>query len=275
MMPIPAAGRAVVTGAVSGFGREVCLQLAARGWELAAVDLAAADQADWSELAAEVPAAGGRLLPFPFDVRDAVGWEDLSSQLETRGPAVDLVVQAAGVGATGEVGRLPLEQWRRVVETNLLGTAIGCETFLPWLRRNPGPGRLLNVASIAGLLAPPSMAAYSASKAGVIALSEAIAAECRGRPTVTVACPGFFQSRLLDSWHFSDSREHREAVRRMAVTRWTSAKVAERVLAATFAGRRYAVLGRQARWLWRLKRLSPTTVTSLISRVYHRLEKSS
>lgn len=261
-----------MTGAVSGFGREVCLQLAARGWELAAVDLAAADQADWSALAAAVQAAGGRLLPFPFDVRDAAGWEDLSSQLEARWPALDLLVQAAGVGATGEVGRLPLEQWRRVIETNLLGTAIGCETLLPTLRRNPEPSRLLNVASIAGLLAPPSMAAYSASKAGVIALSEAIAAECRGRPTVTVACPGFFQSGLLDSWHFSDGREHREAVRRMAVTRWTSAKVAERVLAATFAGRRYAVLGRQARWLWRLKRLSPATVTSLISRVYHRLE---
>lgn len=262
-----------MTGAASGFGREVCLQLAARGWQIAAVDLASTDPAEWVGLGESVVLRGGSWLPCPFDVRDAAGWQELRKLLETRWPALDLLVNAAGVGATGEVGRLPLEQWRRIIDTNLLGTAIGCETLLPQLRRNPGPGRLLNVASIAGILAPPSMAAYSASKAGVIALSEAIAGECRGQPTVTVACPGFFQSGLLGSWHFSDAREQQEARRRMAVTAWTSAKVAGRVLAATFAGRRYAVLGRQARWLWRLKRLAPTTATGLISRVYHRLER--
>ncbi len=269
-MPIPPAGRAVVTGAASGFGREVCLQLADRGWQIAAVDLASADPADWGALGEAVVFRGGSWLPCLFDVREAAGWQELAA----RWSAVDLLVNAAGVGATGEVGQLPLEQWRRIIDTNLLGTAIGCETLLPQLRRNPGPGRLLNVASIAGILAPPSMAAYSASKAGVIALSEAIAGECRGQPTVTVACPGFFQSGLLSSWHFSDGREQREAIRRMEVTGWTSAKVAERVLAATFAGRRYAVLGRQARWLWRLKRLAPAAATGLISRVYHRLEQS-
>jgi NAD(P)-dependent dehydrogenase (short-subunit alcohol dehydrogenase family) len=273
-MSVPRAGRAVVTGAASGFGREVCLQLAARGWQIAAVDLAAAVPAAWGALGESVIHRGGGWLPCPFDVREAAGWHGLATLLEARWSALDLLVNAAGVGATGEVGRLPLDQWRRVIDTNLLGTAIGCETLLPLLRRNPRPGRLLNVASIAGILAPPSMAAYAASKAGVIALSEAIAAECRGRPTVTVTCPGFFQSGLLGSWHFSADREQREARRRMAVTPWTSATVAEQVLAATFAGRRYAVLGRQARWLWRLKRLAPAVTTGLISRVYHRLERS-
>lgn len=273
-MPFPRAGRAVVTGAANGFGREVCLQLAARGWQVAAVDLAAGDPADWVALGDEVVRRGGKWLACPFDVRDAAGWQNLLSMLKIHWPALDLLVNAAGVGATGEVGRLPLDQWRRIIDTNLLGTAIGCETLMPLLRRNQGRGRLLNVASIAGMLAPPSMAAYSASKAGVIALSEAIAGECRGQLTVTVACPGFFRSGLLNSWHFSDDREQREAKRRMAVTAWTAADIAERVLAATFAGRRYVVLGDQARWLWRLKRLAPAATTGLISRIYHRLERS-
>lgn len=273
-MSLPYAGRAVVTGAASGFGRSVCLQLAARRWQVAAVDLNAAETADWKALGEEVESLGGGWLPRPFDVREPAGWRELADLLEDRWPGIDLLVNAAGVGATGEVGQLPLEQWRRIIDTNLLGTAIGCETLLPQLRRQRAPSRLLNVASIAGILAPPSMAAYSASKAGVIALSEAIAGECRGQPTVTVACPGFFRSGLLDSWHFSNGREQREARRRMELTGWTSAKVAEWVLAATFAGRRYAVLGRQARWLWRLKRLAPATATGLISRVYHRLERS-
>ena len=116
------------------------------------------------------------------------------------------------------------------------------------------------------------MAAYAASKAGVVAISEAIAAECpRGRPGVTVACPGFFQSGLLGSWHFGDQRQRREAHRRMAVTRWTSERVADRVLAAVERNRRYVVVGAQARWLWRLKRLAPRTTTALIRGIYRRL----
>jgi len=268
IMAIPLAGRAVITGAASGLGHAISQQLAGCGWTIAAVDL---PDADFTGLQESVAAAGGVTLPFPFDVRERIGWEQLADRLQAEWPSIDLVVTAAGVGATGEVGTLPMDQWQRVIETNLLGTVIGCEILLPRLRQQASPSRLLAVASIAGLLAPPSMAAYSASKAGVIALAEAIAGECRGQPSVTIACPGFFRSGLLNSWHFTGKVERREAQRRMEATGWTSERVAERALAATFAGRRYLVLGRQARWLWRLKRLTPTLATGLISRVYHRL----
>jgi short-subunit dehydrogenase len=130
----------------------------------------------------------------------------------------------------------------------------------------------VNVASIAGILAPPSMAAYAASKAGVIAISEAIAAECeRRRPGVTVVCPGFFRSGLLGTWHFSSGIERREAERRMAVSAWTSDRVADHVMAAMHRNRRYVVVGHQARWLWRLKRLAPRATTALVNRIYRRL----
>jgi short-subunit dehydrogenase len=158
-----------------------------------------------------------------------------------------------------------------VLETNLLGTAIGCETFLPRMRSQQKAARVLNVASVAGLLSPPSMAAYSASKAGIIALSDALAAESRGQPSVTVACPGFFRSGLLDSWHFTQSLERREADRRMVKTVWTSELVAQYVLAATFRGQHYVVLGRQARLLWMLKRFAPRLTMKLMSRLYHQL----
>jgi len=208
----------------------------------------------------------------PCDVRDAGGWQELHGRLRREWPTLGLLVNCAGVGATGEVGRLAADQWRRVLDTNLLGTALGCETFLPWLREHPVKSHLVNVASIAGLIAPPSMAAYSASKAGVITLSESIAAEChRGRPGVTVVCPGFFRSGLLGSWHFSSEVERREAGRRMGTTRWSSEAVAGRVLRAIERDERYVVVGRRARWLWRLKRLTPRGTTALLHRVYHRL----
>jgi NAD(P)-dependent dehydrogenase (short-subunit alcohol dehydrogenase family) len=254
------AATAIVSGAASGFGRAIVERLAARGWTVAAVDLPE------PLAAARLPDGVGR---HPGDVRDAAFWTGLHDRLRAAWPNLDLLVNAAGVGATGEVGTLPETQWRRVLDTNLLGTALGCEALLPWLRKTPDRSHLVNMASIAAILAPPSMAAYSASKAGVVALSEAIAAECdRGRPGVTVVCPGFFRSGLLDTWHFGDPLQQREAVRRMAVTTWTSDRVADRVLAAVERNRRYVVVGAQARWLWRLKRLAPRTTTALIRGIY-------
>jgi NAD(P)-dependent dehydrogenase (short-subunit alcohol dehydrogenase family) len=254
-------GHAIVTGGASGLGQAIARDLTSRGWTVARLDLAGPN---WP------PAGSG--LDMVLDVRDAAGWAALHDRLRAEWPRLDLLVNAAGVGAAAEVGSLPEAQWRRVLDTNLLGTALGCETFVPWLREHPRRSHILNIASIAGLLAPPSLAAYGASKAGVVALSDAIAAEVpRGRPGVTVACPGFFQSGLLESWHFAGETTMREAHRRMNGTWWTSERVARRVLAAVRHNRRYVVVGVQARWLWRLKRLAPRATTAVIRAIYRRL----
>ena len=258
---------AIVTGAANGLGRAIAEALLAAGCRVARVDLPAAI----GRLDDHGPSAAGEIR-IPMDVRDQAAWQALHERLRSEWRDLDLLVNAAGVGATGEVGTLSGEQWRRVIDTNLVGTALGCETFLPWLRANRGRPHLVNVASIAAVLAPGSMAAYSASKAGVVALSEAIAAECpRRRPGVTIVCPGFFRSGLLDTWHFTASTERREAERRMAATRWTSERVARRVLRAVRRNRRYVVVGLRARWLWRLKRLAPRATTALVRAIYRRL----
>ena len=262
-------GTALITGAGSGLGRALALELAAARWRIVLADL----QADrLAPVAADVESLGGTALPVTLDVRDAAAWQAVHERLRGECESLELLVNCAGVGATGEVGSLPVPQWQRVIDTNLVGTALGCETFLPWLRAHPTRSHVVNVASIAGILAPPSMAAYAASKAGVIALSEAIAAECgRRRPGVTIVCPGFFRSGLLESWHFTAGLESREAQRRMDASRWTSAAVARRVARAIDRDRRYVVVGRRARWLWRLKRLAPRATTALVARVYQRL----
>ncbi|MFM8635357.1 MAG: SDR family NAD(P)-dependent oxidoreductase [Planctomycetia bacterium] len=266
-------GAAVITGAASGLGRAIALELADAGWRICLTDL---DEARLEAVRAEVDRRGGDGIPVALDVRDPALWSALHDRLRNEWPTLELLVNCAGVGATGEVGRLPEGHWRRVLDTNLLGTALGCETFLPWLREHLTRSHVVNVASIAGIIAPPSMAAYSASKAGVIALSDAIAAECaRRRPGVTVVCPGFFRSGLLDTWHFSADLESREARRRMAAARWTSDAVAARVVRAIDRDRRYVVVGRTARSLWRLKRLAPRGTTALIAAVYRRLGRTT
>jgi len=259
------AGRAVVTGAASGLGRALAEDLATAGWIVVRLDL---PSDSWPPREADA----GPGVALALDVRDAAGWRAVHDRLRTEWPSLELLVNAAGVGAAGEVGSLSESQWRRVLDTNLLGTALGCETFLPWLRQHPARSHLVNVASIAAVLSPPAMAAYAASKAGVVALSEAIVAESdRGRPGVTVVCPGFFRSGLLDTWHFTSPLAAREARRRMEATWWTSERVARRVIRAVHRNRRYVVVGLQARWLWRLKRLAPRATTALVRWIYRRL----
>lgn len=256
-------GHALVTGAASGLGRAIAERLVAAGWTVARLDLGGPA---WPP----PHAAGGPCLA--IDVREAAAWRALHDRLRAEWPALDLLVNAAGVGAAGEVGTLPEDQWRRVVDTNLMGTALACETFVPWLRSGPRRGHLVNVASITGLVPFPTMAAYSASKAGVVALSNAIAAECpRHELCVTVVCPGFFRSGLLDTWHFASPRAERESRRRMAATFWTSDRVARRVLRAVACRRRWVVVGLQARWVWRLARLAPRITPGLIRIAYRRL----
>ena len=89
---------------------------------------------------------------------------------------------------------------------------------------------------------------------------------------MTIVCPGFFRSGLLDTWHFTSSVEKREAERRMVITWWTSDRVARRVLWAVRRNRRYVVVGLQARWVWRLKRLAPRFTTFLMRVAYRRLK---
>jgi len=114
-------GTAIVTGAASGLGRAIADALLADGWTVACVDLS--DPLDrW---AAERP-AGSREQRIAMDVRDGGAWQALHDRLRHEWRDLDLLVNAAGVGATGVVGTLPELQWRRVIDTNLIGTALGC-----------------------------------------------------------------------------------------------------------------------------------------------------
>ena len=124
-------GTAIVTGAASGLGRALALALASAGWRICLTDL---DVERLAALQAEVEGRGGRGIPILLDVRDPAAWRAVHDRLRIDWPALGLLVNCAGVGATGEVGQLPGSQWQRVLDTNLLGTALGCETFLPWLR---------------------------------------------------------------------------------------------------------------------------------------------
>jgi uncharacterized protein len=183
----------VVTGASSGLGREFALALAARGHPV----LAVARRAErLSALADEVAARGGRLEPFVADLSTADGVEQLLTT--ARELEVELLVNNAGIATYGPFTSTPSERERELVRLNVEALVALTHGVLPAMveRRRGG---VINVASQMAFQAMPYFAVYAASKAFVLAFSEALAEELRGSGvSVTTVAPGFVTTEFTD-----------------------------------------------------------------------------
>lgn len=260
-MPLPPSPRCVITGAASGLGRALALALAARHGRLVLADVQVEGCEETARLALEAGAREARAVAC-----DVTRMEDVRALSEGCEGDVDLVIHNAGVASAGPVGELPIEDWRWTLEVDLFGVIHGCHVFVPRLRRQ-GHGRLLNIASAAGLLCAPQMAAYNVAKAGVIALSETLRAELAGSGvSVTVACPTFFKTGLIDAGRFTGPGLRQLGERWMARGPEADA-IARELLRAVERGAFYALPMGEARWLWRLKRLAPGSFGRMVARL--------
>jgi NAD(P)-dependent dehydrogenase (short-subunit alcohol dehydrogenase family) len=266
-MPLPQSPSCVLTGAGGGFGRALALELARLRARLLLSDVNVQGAEETARLALAGGAASARALRC-----DVTRLEDVKALASACDKPIDLVINNAGVSSGGRVGELPMEDWRWTLEVDLLGVIHGCHVFVPILR-SQGHGRILNVASAAGLLCAPRMGAYNVAKAGVIALSETLAGELAGTPVgVTVVCPTFFQTDIAKSGRFTD--EKTRALAETFVARGKTAEsVARSALASVDRGALYAVPTADARWLWRLKRAVPRTFASLAGRTAQRFDR--
>ncbi|MEX2141914.1 MAG: SDR family NAD(P)-dependent oxidoreductase [Pirellulales bacterium] len=262
----PGRRTAIVTGAASGLGRALAVRLARDGWTIALADINAAGSEETKEL---VDAAGGEGFFEPLDITRIDQWQALHDRLRGRWEHLDLLVNNAGVGGSGEVGQFSLDAWRRLLEVNLFGGIQGCHTMINWLKANPRRSHLINTASFAAMASAPSMAAYNVAKAGMFALSETLYAELRPHGVgVTVICPLFFRTNLLSNWPCTTDAERRAAEFYTENAGFSAADVADAAVRAMQRGRLYVVLGRKARWYWRMKRLMPQTFLNMIARRY-------
>jgi 2-dehydro-3-deoxy-L-rhamnonate dehydrogenase (NAD+) len=153
--------RAVVTGGGSGIGLATATMLAARGATVACLDLK--------------PDVADPLIGITADVTDDAVADTVAAAAERLG-GLDIVVNNAGIGAQGTVEDNELDEWRRVLDVNVLGTVNAMRVFVPGMRER-GWGRVVNFASMSGKDGNPNMAIYSASKAAVIALTKSAGKE--------------------------------------------------------------------------------------------------
>lgn len=266
--PVTKGASAVVTGAGSGIGRAFAIELAKRGARVVCSDI---DEASAKETVALVEAAGSIGLAVRCDVagsEEVAGLRDRCVEWFDGAPT--LLINNAGIGAGGHtVGHTPLEEWERTLRINLWGVIHGCHHFLPAMK-SAGRGGVVNVASAAGFAAGPRMAAYNVSKAGVMSLSETLAAELAGTGVrVTVLCPTFVRTNIF-SGELIDRAASGAAARIADVVGMSPEKVARMTLDGHDKGRLYVVPQLDARAIWLSKRLTPAAharIGGLLARV--------
>jgi 3-oxoacyl-[acyl-carrier protein] reductase len=184
---------AIVTGASQGLGRAIAETLAASG---AAVALVARSATKLADVAATITAAGGRAEVFACDVKDAVAIQQAVDDVVAKLGRLDILVNNAGVTRDTLLPRMSDEEWDEVLTTNLRAPFLFMRAASrPMMQHRYG--RIVNVASVSGLIGNPGQANYSASKAGLVGLTKTTAKELAGRKiTVNAVAPGFIASDM-------------------------------------------------------------------------------
>lgn len=267
-MPFPTPLRAVVTGAGSGLGRALCLELAGRGAALVVsdIDLGAAE-----ETAGLVRERGVAVQAAACDVTDRDAVFALVDSVEERLGGIDLIANNAGVSVGGAFDEVSIEDWRWAVDINLWGVIYGCQAAIPKMKAQRR-GYVLNVSSAAGLLVPPENSAYCVTKAAVVALTESLYTEYKAQGIrVTALCPGYFRTNIVESRRgVTSTKRDDQVLRWMEKSKVQAPEVAKIAIDAVEAGKLYAQPMGYARMAWRLKRSAPQRFYDLMSYMHER-----
>ncbi|HVT57239.1 MAG TPA: 3-oxoacyl-[acyl-carrier-protein] reductase [Thermoanaerobaculia bacterium] len=186
---------ALVTGASQGIGEAVAARLAAHGARLV---VAARTESKLVALAERIVAGGGRAIPLVLDVSQPGAVGARLKELPEEFAGIDVLVNNAGITADNLLARMPLDDWERVLRTNLTSAyALTREVVRGMMKRRWG--RVINVSSVVGMMGNAGQANYAASKAGLIGFSKSLARELGSRNiTVNVVAPGYIETAMTE-----------------------------------------------------------------------------
>jgi len=266
---------AFITGGASGIGAALATKLVEGGAEVWLADrqLDAAQ-----ELARRLSSDGAKAHAIELDVRSYQAFEAAVAEAVQRSGQIDYLFNNAGIGVGGEVDSYTLDDWNDVLAVNLHGVVHGIQAVYPTMIRQRS-GHIVNTASMAGLLAGPGTASYTASKHAVVALSKALRLEAeRHNVKVSVLCPGAIRTPILTGGVYGrmtntgasdeDLLKFWEPMRPMAPD-----KFATRVLRAVLRGDAIVIVPSWWKALWYLDRFSPTISTQAARKTLQRLRE--
>jgi NAD(P)-dependent dehydrogenase (short-subunit alcohol dehydrogenase family) len=258
---------AVVTGAASGIGRALSIELAREGCDLAICDV---DEAGLSETAEEVRRIGRKVCTHRVDVADKARMQRYAAEVVGFHGRVHIVVNNAGVAVTDSFEQHSLEDWEWVVGVNFWGVIYGCKFFLPYLKQ-ADEAHIVNVSSIFGWTGVPLQSSYSATKFAVRGLTDALWVELREHGIgVTGVYPGGVRTNIARSSRSVDPANKAYAVASIERHSIEPAQAAQRIVAGIKKKEVRVLITRLAYLIQSAERLSPTLSRYLASRLYKR-----
>lgn len=259
----------LITGAGSGIGRESAFAFAESGAALELVDVAAEGLERTALLCRSL---GAVVHTHVVDVSDAQAMRELAGRVHARLPALDVLMNNAGVGVAGDFVGTELAAWDWAISINVKGVVHGCHFFLPNMIARGQGGHVVNVASAAGLLAPKGMSVYATTKFAVVGLSESLRAELvEHRIGVTTLCPGVIDTAIVRNTRrtgklAADEGFNERAAKLYRKRNYGPDRVAKAVLAAVREGKSVVPVAPEAWAMYYGKRFAPKLMEALMSR---------
>jgi NAD(P)-dependent dehydrogenase (short-subunit alcohol dehydrogenase family) len=290
--------RVLVTGAASGLGAALTAAFRARGDEVLATDVAfeSSRSRDGRRATSSTSGGGvstgstggsgstsgggvstgstdGEATGVRLDITSDDDWAAALGWVEEHWGGLDVLVNNAGVAGGGRIDVAGIDEWQWIVDVNLLGAVRGCRAFTPAFKRQRS-GKIVNVASLAGLVHPAGMASYNAVKAGVVALTETLGHELAGYGvTAHVVCPSYFRSDLLSSRRGADRAIEAVVTHLVETSPFTAEQIAAAVLAGIDAGDELILPDPMARAAYDLKLHDRAAYDAQLRRQAARLEE--
>jgi short-subunit dehydrogenase len=255
---------AVVTGAGSGLGRALTIQLAKRNCNIALVDI---NQGRLEETESLLNTYGVRISKHICNVADKQAMQNLAENVFDIHQRIDLVFNNAGIVFEKPFERQSLEDWELIVGINFWGVVYGCKVFLPYLQKSD-EAFIVNTSSLAGFLGFPTQSAYCATKAAVKALNESLYAELKGQNIhVCSVHPGaiktnLFEVAIANSDNPEASRKMFDLVSKVAMN---PDRAAEIIIKAVEKKKMRVLVGLDAHLVERAKRLLPVSFHYLLA----------
>lgn len=191
---------AIVTGAGSGLGRAIAKDFSREGAKVLVADL---DKKGGEATVKQIYKQGGEAMFLPVDVSKAKDIEEMVKACLDQYKKIDILVNNAGIVKFSPLHKMTEADWDKVIDVNLKGVFLGCKAVLPHMLKK-GKGKIINMASIAGLVGFETAGAYGASKGGIIALSKEMSLEyAQKKINVNCIAPGVIQTDMTKDL-FSD-----------------------------------------------------------------------
>jgi NAD(P)-dependent dehydrogenase (short-subunit alcohol dehydrogenase family) len=249
----------MITGAASGLGRALCEELGHEGASVIAVDINAEGAAEIEKMICN---ESGQACSFKLDVTQFENFDHLIAEIIKKFNRIDYIFNNAGIAINGEMSDLTYEDWKKVIDVNLMGVIYGTLSAYKAMVRQ-GFGHIVNISSLAGLIGYPMSCPYATAKFGVVGLSTSLRREAIGLGIkVSVVCPGYIDTGIFDASKMINA--NKQQIMESLPFKLMNANVAARkILEGVIKNKSYIVFPFYAKLLWWLQRINPILIQPL------------